>query len=115
MILAGERGKKDMNDLLTEYKEYLRIKNYKPRTIQEKEREIKKYLEYSYENQINIYSIGIREAENYREYLRLLTKKNNNHSTSSSKCWTSASYNPKTINKIISFLRLFYAFLITKQ
>ena len=93
-----------MNSLLNEFKNYLQLKNYKQRSIEEQVRDIKKYLEYSEETRINIYTISIKDAEAYREYLRLLTKDDG-----------SSKYNPKTINKIISFLRMFYTFLITKK
>lgn len=93
-----------MNKRLNEYEDYLQLKGYKERSIEEEVRCAKKYLEYAEKNEINIYTIGIREAENYREYLRLLTKDDG-----------SSRYTPKTINKIISFLRKFYSFLIAKR
>src|SRR4030042_2248158 len=92
-----------MNNILNEFKSYLNLKGYKTRGIEEELRSINKYLNYSDENRINIYTLSIKDAEGYREYLRLMTKDDG-----------SSKYNPKTINKEISFLRLFYIFLISK-
>ncbi|MBN1183466.1 MAG: tyrosine-type recombinase/integrase, partial [Bacteroidales bacterium] len=92
-----------MNNILNEFKSYLNLKGFKTRGIEEELRSINKYLNYSDENRINIYTLSIKDAEGYREYLRLMTKDDG-----------SSKYNPKTINKEISFLRLFYTFLISK-
>jgi integrase/recombinase XerD len=92
-----------MNNILNEFRNYLKLKDYKPRGIEEYLRSINKYINYSEENRINIYTLSIKDAEGYREYLRLMTKEDG-----------SSLYNPKTINKEISFLRLFYTFLISK-
>jgi len=82
------------------YEKYLQLKNYKPRGIEEQLRGVKQYLFYIEENNIDMYHIGIKDAESYREYLRLLTDKEGN-----------TRYNPKTVNAKISFLRMFYNYL----
>ena len=82
--------------LLEEYNNYLTLKGYKPRGIEGKLRNAKYYLCYAQDNSLDIYSVGNRDAEAYRNYLSVLVNKG-----------SSARYNPKTINIAITELRLF--------
>jgi len=90
--------------ILSAFEDYLILKNSKPRGIESKSAVIRDYLYYAEANDIDIYAIGIREAEGYREYLRLLCKPDG-----------TARYKPKTINAVISHLEGFYFYLNTKN
>lgn len=93
-----------MNDrnrqLLAEYTQFLEMKNYKPRGIEEKERTARYFLEYVQEYNVSLNTMTLTEAEEYCSYLRLAT--DNTGKT---------RYCSQRINGMISELRLFYKFL----
>ena len=93
----------EQDKLLKEYNDYLTLKGYKIRGIEGKLRNAKYYLIYAQDNSLDIYSVGNRDAEAYRNYLSVLVNESG-----------APRYNPKTINVSITELRLFYAFLIAK-
>lgn len=90
--------------MLRDYEENLTVRGYKERGIEEKVRDVRKYFEYLTDRKLALDEIGLREAEMYREYLSAKT-------TDDGKSF----YNPKTINRIISHLRLFYRYLVKKK
>lgn len=88
--------------LLRDFVAWLTLKGYKPRGIEEKERAVRQYLEYVDSHGLAVGQIGIREAESYREHARLLMTDRG-----------VSRYNPKTINRRIAYVRLFYRYLIS--
>jgi len=85
------------------FKDWLTVKGYKPRGIEEKMRAAHYFLAHASGNGIDIATIGVRGADAYREHLRLLRGMNGK-----------PRYNPKTINLNISYLTLFYQYLLER-
>jgi site-specific recombinase XerD len=87
--------------LLKDFVEWMKMEGYKERGIEEKERVVKDYLEYAESLNMDIFTAGIREAEAYRESLRVDKNKDGE-----------VRYNPKTINYRIAYLVLFYQYFL---
>ena len=86
--------------LYTDFSKHLEIKGYKKRGIEEKIRRVKEFLAYIEEEQIELRSLRIKEAESYREYLSLLTDDK-----------SKSRYSAGTINSTIAHLRSFFMYL----
>ena len=87
-------------ELLTNFITWLKVKGYKPRGIEEKERAVKQYLAFAENTGRAITRATSHDAESYREHLRLLADEQGK-----------SRYNPATINGRIAYLRLFYQYL----
>lgn len=85
--------------IIIEYTEWLNAKGYKPRGIEELERSAKKFFEYIKTAGIDYTVITIREAESFRENLRLKTTADGHF------------YNTSTVNNTITHLRILYKYL----
>ncbi len=91
--------KAEHEKIIAEYTEWLNAKGYKLRGVEELERSAKKFFNYSQTAGINYTSLTIREAESFRENLRLQI-------TADGKC-----YNTATVNNTITHLRILYKYL----
>lgn len=88
--------------LLSSYQSWLELKRYKKRGIDEKLRIARQFCEYVEEHDKNMFRFFLKDAEHYREYLRLLT--DDAHAI---------KYDTKTVNLRMSYLKVFYTFLIS--
>lgn len=93
--------KPEHEKIIAEYIEWLNAKGYKARGIEELERSAKKFFEYIQTAGIDYTSLTIREAESFRENLRLQI-------TTDGKC-----YSTSTVNNTITHLRILYKYLIS--
>lgn len=93
----------ETKELLQEYTEYLTLKNYKQRGIEDKVRIAGQFLEYASRQELELNTLCFKHAEAYREDLSLMLNKEGK-----------MRFQPATINGIISSLKLFYSFLIAK-
>lgn len=94
----------EYKELLKEFREWLESKGYKPRGIQEIARTARNYFEYAESHDLNVYRAGILDAEGYREHLRLAVNEKGK-----------PRYNPKTINCLLTHLRLIYRYLLITE
>ena len=93
--------KPEHEKIIVEYTEWLDAKGYKPRGVDELKRSAKKYFEYVEQSGIDYTRPTIREAETFRENLRLKT-------TAEGRC-----YNTSTVNNTITHLRILYKYLMS--
>ena len=90
-----------MEELLRAYEEHLRMKDYKPRGIEDKLRVARQFLAYVDDYDLDLSVLGLKEAEDYREALGLLMDEEGK-----------PRYQAATINVMITNLRLFYSYLV---
>ena len=93
--------KPEHKELLSGFENYLLLKGSKKRGIEELVRTARHLLEFTETHGLNLYTIGIREAELFREKLRSARGDDG-----------SLLYQAATINGRISHCRAFYKYLI---
>ena len=89
-------------EIVSRYGSYLEMRNYKKRGIEGKLAAARDYLIYCDQQGYDYRFISIKDSENYREHMTLLTIDDG-----------SPRYQPATINVALSHLKNFYSFLIS--
>ena len=93
--------KPEQKEQLSNYKSYLLLKGYKKRGIEEQVRTARQLVEFAEAHGLSLYTMGIRDAELFREELRSARGPDGN-----------LTYEAATINGRISHCRAFYKYLI---
>jgi integrase/recombinase XerD len=89
------------SEIIKKFETWLKIKDYKPRGIEEKIRKIKIYVTFVEENNLDLFTVSSRDALKFRAYLN--SRKSNT---------TGLPLIAKTINDLIVNTKLFYKYLL---
>ena len=92
---------KSYEQIIKDYKSYLKLKNFKPRGFENKIRYAVYFLNYLEENGFDLSSFTRLDAESYREYIVTMSCKDG-----------SIRFKPETVNIAISELRFLFKYLI---